>query len=119
MGARLRRVAGAAAVIAGITVAPTAASGASNGGHASPVLRHDSISIDDGTIVSTVTRAPWSIDCVGDGRSGRRVVAVYVHDRDRPDRLAVERAHLDDVLVDVDRTFYLSAAAQGGGRRVR
>jgi hypothetical protein len=60
-----------------------------------------------------------AVPCYGDGTSGKRVQALYVHPSDRPDRATEVVPLIRTWAADVDAIFAASAAASGGVRRVR
>jgi len=60
-----------------------------------------------------------SIQCSGDGVSGKRVQVMYVRASDRPDRFATYLASIRQWAIDADTIYNQSAAETGGIRRVR
>lgn len=59
------------------------------------------------------------LQCVGNGRGGPRVHAIYARPADAPDRYAAVRSSIVDNAEAVDAVFFNSAAKTGGNRRVR
>lgn len=57
--------------------------------------------------------------CTGNGADGNRVQVLYVVEADDPDRFASVLPILRDEVANVDDTFALSAAKDGGALRVR
>jgi len=57
--------------------------------------------------------------CTGNGVDGNRVQVLYVVESDDPDRFTSVLPILRDEVANVDDTFALSAAKDGGGLRVR
>lgn len=70
----------------------------------------------DGTAAAAGT-AP--IDCIGNGTSGLRVVAIYAHPASSPSRYAEVAPMIRSWVGEVDDVFDLSAAQTGGSRHVR
>lgn len=60
-----------------------------------------------------------SIQCSGDGVSGKRVQVMYVRSSDRPDRYATYLSSIRQWAIDADTIYNQSAAETGGIRRVR
>jgi hypothetical protein len=60
-----------------------------------------------------------TVTCDGDGMSGNRVQAIYVHASDVADRYDTYAASFQQWSANVDKTFMDSAAETGGTRSVR
>jgi hypothetical protein len=69
------------------------------------------------TTAAGTSAAP--VPCYGDGTSGKRVQALYVHPADRPNRAAEVVPLIRGWAADVDAVFTVSAAASGAVRHVR
>lgn len=69
--------------------------------------------------VPVVAARGWSVACVGNGRSGRRVQLVYAHAADVRNRLPRVRGLLAQYAADADQQIATAARQAGAGRRVR
>ncbi len=60
-----------------------------------------------------------SVSCDGDGTSGDRIQAIYVHATDKPDRFDTYAASFQQWAANVNAVFNDSAAQTGGARLLR
>lgn len=63
--------------------------------------------------------APGTVPCIGDGSSGARVEAVYVHASDKPDRFALAAPIIAASLTEMAESVQQSAEETGGFRTIR
>ena len=71
------------------------------------------------TFTTAAAGPSGSVPCYGDGTSGKRVQALYVHPSDHPDRARDVIPLIRGWAADVDAIFNESAATSGGVRHVR
>lgn len=71
------------------------------------------------SVEAEVAPTTWSIACLGDGTSGRRVQAIYARAADVPDRFADVRPLFGQYAADADYRIHRAAGETGGGRRIR
>jgi hypothetical protein len=88
--------------------------------------RHDALTTAaaTGTVPTGVSALPGLTShvepsCTGNGADGNRVQVLYVVESDDPDRFTSVLPILRDEVANVDDTFALSAAKDGGALRVR
>jgi len=60
-----------------------------------------------------------AVACIGDGVSGTRFEALYLHEDSQPSRFAEFEAPIQGWIADMDRIYETSAQITGGHRRVR
>jgi hypothetical protein len=77
---------------------------------------HDGLFRDSQDLLRT-----FPLQCIGDGRSGKRVQLVYVRERSQPSGLALQMPYIQAIAAQVDLAFNLSAIklAPGDTRHVR
>ncbi|HSW37497.1 MAG TPA: Ig-like domain-containing protein [Candidatus Saccharimonadales bacterium] len=68
---------------------------------------------------TTATTSGGSVTCLGDGVSGNRVQAVYVHASDQPDRYDEFASSFQQYAATADNVFYESAMQTGYVRHLR
>jgi hypothetical protein len=76
------------------------------------------IKVDAPPIVSPLAPAP-SVQCDGDGTSGKRVQVLYVRASDRPDRYGAYLNSIRRWAADADWSFRASAGETSGERHIR